>query len=66
MPTARTGVHLPLVDQVTRRIYGRDFVDELLPQAKAYLAMIGERPHAQKVGADRMAGMEAYMSKVKK
>jgi glutathione S-transferase len=59
-------VHLPLVGQVTSKIYGRDFVGEFLPQAKAYLATIDERPHARKVSADRKAGMEAYMSKGKK
>jgi glutathione S-transferase len=58
-------VHLPLVSQATRKIYGRDFVDELLPQAKAYLKLIGERPHAQKVNEDRKAAMEAFMSKAK-
>ena len=59
-------VHLPLVSQATRRIYGRDFIDEFLPQAKAYLKLIGERPHAQKVNDDRKAAMEAYMSRPKK
>ncbi len=59
-------VHLPLVSQCTRKIYGRDFLDELLPQAKAYLKMIGERPHAQKVNDDRKAAMDAYMSRAKK
>ncbi len=59
-------VHLPLVSQATRKIYGRDFVEELLPQAKAYLQQIGERPHVQKVNADRKAAMEAFMSRSKK
>jgi glutathione S-transferase len=59
-------VHLPLVSQATRKIYGRDFLDEFLPQAKGYLAMIGERPQAQKVSADRKAAMEVYMSRLKK
>ena len=59
-------VHLPLVSQSTRKIYGRDFIDEFLPQAKAYIKLIGERPHAQKVNEDRKAGMEAFMSKPKK
>jgi len=59
-------VHLPLVSQATRKIYGRDFLDEFLPQAKAYIKLIGERPHAQKVNEDRKAGMEAFMSKPKK
>ena len=59
-------VHLPLVSQATRKIYGRDFLDEFLPQAKAYLALIGERPQAQKVSADRKAAMDTYMAKIKK
>ncbi|MDP1612871.1 MAG: glutathione S-transferase [Sulfuritalea sp.] len=59
-------VHLPLVSQATRKIYQRDFIDEFLPQAKAYIKLIGERPHAQKVNEDRKAGMEAFMAKPKK
>jgi glutathione S-transferase len=59
-------VHLPLVSQATRKIYGRDFLDEFLPQAKAYIKLVGERPHAQKVNEDRKAGMEAFMAKPKK
>jgi glutathione S-transferase len=53
-------VHLPLLGQATKKAYGRDFVEEYLPQAKPYLKMIGERPHAQKVNADRKAAFEAY------
>ena len=59
-------VHLPLVSQATRKIYQRDFVDELLPQAAAYLKLIGERPHAQKVNDDRKAAMADFMSRPKK
>jgi len=59
-------VHLPLVSQATRKIYGRDFIDEFLPQAKAYIKLVGERPRAQKVNEDRKAAMEAFMSRAKK
>jgi len=59
-------VHLPLVSQATRKIYGRDFIDEFLPRAKAYIKLVGERPHAQKVNEDRKAAMEAFMSRAKK
>ncbi len=59
-------VHLPLISQCTRKIYGRDFLDELLPQAKTYLKLISERPHAQKVNEDRKTAMEAYMAKARK
>ena len=58
--------HLPLASQATRKIYGRDFIDEFLPQAKAYIKLVGERPHAQKVNEDRKAAMEAFMSRAKK
>ena len=58
-------VHLPLVSQATRKIYERDFVEEFLPQAKAYLKLVSERPHAQKVSEDRKAAMEAFMSRPK-
>ena len=59
-------VHLPLISQATKKIYGRDLVAELLPDAKPYLKMIAERPHAQKVNADRIAALEAYQAKMKK
>ncbi|MCX7154982.1 MAG: glutathione S-transferase [Rhodocyclales bacterium] len=59
-------VHLPLVSQATRKIYGRDFIDEFMPQAKPYIKLVGERPHAQKVNEDRKAAMEAFMSRLKK
>jgi len=59
-------VHLPLVSQATRKIYGRDFLDELLPEAKAYIKRVGERPQARKVNDDRMAAMDAFLAKAKK
>jgi len=59
-------VHLPLVAQATKRIYGRDYLDELLPSAKAYLKLISERPQALKVSADRKTATEAFMAKSKK
>lgn len=52
-------VHLPLVSQATKIIYGRDMLEETLPQARAYIKMIGERPHAQAVNAARKAALEA-------
>ena len=58
-------VHLPLVSQATRKIYQRDFLDGVLPQAKDYLKLIGERPSAQKVNAARKAAMDAFLSKPK-
>lgn len=59
-------VHLPLVSQATKRIYGRDFISELLPAAKPYLKVISERPQAQRVNADRVVAFEAFQAKMKK
>jgi glutathione S-transferase len=56
-------VHLPLVATVTRLVLGRDMVEELLPQAKPYLKMLGERPAFQRVAADRRAATEALRKK---
>jgi len=51
-------VHLPVVSLATKLTYGRDILEEL-PQAKAYLKMLGERPAVAKVNADRKAASEA-------
>lgn len=59
-------VHLPLVSQATKKIYGRDFVGELFPAAKPYLKLVSERPQAQKVNADRVTAFEAFQAKLKK
>lgn len=44
-------VHLPLVSAATKIIYGRDFLADL--PVREYLARMGERPHVQRVNADR-------------
>ena len=55
--------HLPLISGVTKVIYGKDFLAEL--PARDYLKMMGERPHMQKVNADRKANMELMMARMK-
>jgi len=59
-------VHFSIVSVVTRVVLGRDMVDELLPQAKPYLKMLGERPAFQRVSADRKAAAEAFAARRKK
>ena len=44
-------VHLPLVGSATKIIYGRDFLADL--PVRDYLARMGERPHVQRINADR-------------
>jgi glutathione S-transferase len=65
-PTARPGCTCPWSARPRAGSTAGISSMSYLPQAKAYLALIGERPHAQKVDADRKAGMEAYMAKGKK
>lgn len=45
-------VHLPLVTMSSKIIYGADML-ESVPQVKPYLKMLKERPHFQRVDADR-------------
>ncbi|MGY8525058.1 glutathione S-transferase [Paracidovorax citrulli] len=56
-------VHLPLVSSCTKIIYGADMLAEL--PVKDYLKRMGERPHVQKVNADRKANVELMMSRRK-
>ena len=58
-------VHLPLISLATKFAYGRDALDEI-PQVKAYLKMLGERPAFAKVNADRRAATEAVKAQAKK
>jgi len=51
-------VHLPLVSLVTKRAYGRDFLEDI-PQVKPYLKMLGERPAFARVLEDRKAATAA-------
>jgi len=58
-------VHFPLISLATRTAYGRDFLEEI-PQVKAYLKMLGERPAVAKVNAERRAAVEASKAAVTK
>ena len=57
-------VHLPVLTLATKLTYGRDFLEEL-PQMKAYLKMLGERPAIAKVNADRRTASEAAKAAAK-
>lgn len=56
---AATFVSLPLVAMATQRVYGADFVAEAGIDWKAYVGLVGERPAARRVNADRKAYVEA-------
>lgn len=54
-------VHLPLVGMASKIIYGEDVLAEL--PVREYTKMLGERPAAQRVNADRKANQEAMMKR---
>lgn len=55
-------VSLPLVAMATKAIYGEDLLAAGGVDWKPYAKLIGERPHAQKVSADRKADQEASLA----
>jgi glutathione S-transferase len=52
-------VNLPLVGMATKAVYGDDLLAAAGVDWKAYVKLIGERPSAQRVAADRKADMAA-------
>ena len=52
-------VSLPLLSMATKAIYGEDLLAAHGLDCKPYLKMIGERPSAQKVAADRKRDQDA-------
>jgi glutathione S-transferase len=48
-------VNLPLVGMATKAVFGEDMLIAMGCDYKPYIKMIGERPSAQKVAADRKA-----------
>jgi glutathione S-transferase len=55
-------VSLPLVGMATKAIYGEDLLAAGGVDWKAYAKLIGDRPHAQKVAADRKADQERSLA----
>lgn len=47
--------NLPLIGMATRAVYGEDLLQAAGVDYKSYVKLIGERPTAQKVAADRKA-----------
>ena len=57
-------VHLPLVSSATKIVFGRDFLAGL--PVRDYLARMGERPHVQRVNADRKTNTAEMLARPKK
>jgi glutathione S-transferase len=56
-------VSLPLVAMATKIVLGEDLLAAAGVNWKPYAALIGQRPHAQKVAADRKAAQDAMFAK---
>jgi glutathione S-transferase len=54
-------VHLPLVSSATKIVYGRDYLAGL--PVRDYLAQMAERPHVQRVNADRKANTAEMLAR---
>ena len=52
-------VHLPVIGMATKAIFGRDFLLDAGIDWKAHAKIVGERPAAQRVAAERKAYIEA-------
>ncbi len=57
-------VSLPLVTLVTKKAFGRDFLEDV-PQVKPYLKMLGERPAFAKVKEDLKGAQAAAVARAK-
>ena len=55
-------VHLPLIGSATKIVYGVDLLAEAGIDWKTYTKMIGERPSALKVNADKKEFMAAQQA----
>ena len=54
--------HLPVVASAAKVMSGEDLLAKHVPQARDYLQRMGQRPHVQRVNADRKANNEAFMA----
>jgi glutathione S-transferase len=56
-------VSLPLVAMATKLVLGEDLLAAAGVDWKAYAALVGQRPQAQKVAADRKTALEAMFAR---
>ena len=56
-------VHLPLISSATKAIYGRDYLAEL--PVRDYLVRMAERPHVQRINADRKTSTAEMLARRK-
>jgi len=59
-------VNLPLVGMATKAVYGEDLLAAAGIDWKAYTKLIGQRPSAQRIAADRKADTERMAAEAKR
>ena len=53
--------HLPLISGTCKTMFGEDLLGAV-PGLREYLGALGQRPHAQRVNAERKASLEAFVA----
>jgi glutathione S-transferase len=53
--------HVPLISSTCKTMYGEDLLG-VLPGLREYLGAVGQRPHVQRVNAERKAALEAFVA----
>lgn len=56
-------LHLGLISLATQKIYGKDLVDEHIPNLAVYFKTMENRPHVLHVAKDRDAALKAFFEK---
>jgi glutathione S-transferase len=58
-------VHLPLISSTCTTIFGEDLLAPM-PGMREYLGLVGQRPHVQRINAERKAGMDGFLAYLNK
>ena len=53
--------HLPLISGTCKTMFGEDLLGAV-PGLREYLGALGQRPHAQRVNAERKDSLEAFVA----
>ncbi|WP_036276268.1 glutathione S-transferase family protein [Methylomonas sp. 11b] len=55
-------VHFVMIEHTTVKIYGRNMLEEFLPDVAAYMALMDLRPHIQTIMEDRQAALASFLA----
>jgi len=55
-------VHFTMVEQTTLKIFGENMLARIVPEAVAYMQLVGARPHVRTVMADRDAALKEFVA----